>query len=103
MGLKAALRMMGRADVADERVRAYFAQYDVDGNGTLDFEEFKGLARQLDADEHAGDAELAWDGDEYDLTDDADYDENGAACYDELYPLSKFACGFCGDPPPPAP
>ncbi len=54
MGRKAALRMMGRADVADERVRAYFAQYDVDGNGTLDFEEFKGLARQLDADEHAG-------------------------------------------------
>ena len=49
MGPKAALRMMGRADVADERVRAYFAEFDADGNGTLDFEEFKGLARRLDA------------------------------------------------------
>ena len=38
-----------------------------------------------------------------DLSDPGDPDENGEACYDELYPLSKFACGFCGEPPPPAP
>ena len=100
--IKAALLMMGHKDVPDDKVRQYFAEYDTDGNGTLDFEEFKGLARKLDADQNA-DEVLTWDGEELDLSDPGDPDENGEACYDELYPLSKFACGFCGEPPPPAP
>ena len=100
--MKAALGLMGHTHITNDVVRQYFAEYDTDGNGRLDFEEFKGLARKLDADEHAYEVlTSSSDGEALgDLSDPGYLDEHGDACYEELYPLSKFACGFCGEPPP---
>ena len=102
--MKAALGLMGHQEhhYSDDQIRQYFSAYDVDGNGRLDFEEFKGLARKLDADDHEDEVlTSSSDGEAlFDLTDPGYLDEHGDACYEELYPLSKFACGFCGEAPP---